>query len=59
MPSMEETKDEWDTHAKDVKMSRNYELNSSNFFANQDGKSKEDSTCRATSCLKGEICYQR
>lgn len=41
MPSMEEIRDEWDAHDEDVKMSRSCEPNSHNFFANEDGESKE------------------
>jgi hypothetical protein len=51
---MEETRDEWDAHDEDVEMLRSCEPNSSNFFANEDGKSKENSTYRAKSCLKGK-----
>lgn len=56
---MEETRDEWDAHDEDVEMLRSCEPNSSNFFANEDGESKENSTYRAKSCLKGKNMLSR
>jgi hypothetical protein len=41
MASIEEARDEWDVH-DEVEMSRSSELDSSNFFASEDGENKDD-----------------